>query len=438
MTHEITPEAVAQFQKKMAHTPGSAALQRAVMNNGIKATSQDPTAASRLNRTFSVELDTGKVSNQKKSGRCWLFSTLNTLRHDFAKTYKVKDFELSENYLSFWDRFEKANAFYEHIIETADLPADHRLVSWLLAAPDTDGGQFHNAAALVEKYGLVPKDVMPETFNSDNTNDFSEVLNLKLRKDAIVLRKLANSSASDQGVADQKRQFLAEVYRICSYAFGTPPESFDFVYRDDDKKYHRDPALTPQAFAKKYFKRNLADYVVVTNAPNKPYNQIFTLPMENNVIGGPDVAFFNVDLATMKAATLKQLQAGETIWFGNDVLQQMNRQAGLLDSKLYRQAELFGIDLSLSKADRLTYGEGAVSHAMTLTGVDLVDGEPTKWKVENSWGEKNGEQGYFVMSDEWYDDFVYECVIDRKYLEPAQIQALSTQPTVITPWDSLA
>ncbi|MFD0898477.1 C1 family peptidase [Loigolactobacillus binensis] len=435
MSQAITPAAQASFKKAFQAQPQAAVVQRAVMSVGINAASEDSTVQTDLARTFSVELPTGKVANQKHSGRCWLFATLNTLRHEVAVNYNVKDFEFSENYLSFWDRFEKANAFYENIIATAEQAADSRIVTWLLDSPNGDGGQWDNAAALIKKYGLVPKAVMPETKASENTTEFNQVLSLRLRKDAVKLRALVAAGAD---VAAAKTDMLTVIYRMCAYAFGTPVEQFTFSYRDDDKKYHRDADLTPQSFAAKYLGRDLADYVTVINSPDKPFNQLYTLPREDNVVGGQHVTFLNVDLATFKDLTIAQLQAGETIWFGNDVLQQMSRSKGLLASHLFNYDQLFATDLQLSKKERLQYREAVVSHAMTLTGVDLVDDRPTKWQVENSWGEKVGADGYFVMSDQWFDDYVYHVVIDQKLLSAELKQVLQSEPTELTPWDSMA
>ncbi|MFC6170992.1 C1 family peptidase [Loigolactobacillus jiayinensis] len=438
MSREITTTAQMHFKQALLAQPQARVVQRSVMNNGINATSEDSNVQSQLARTFSLELPTGKVSNQKHSGRCWLFSTLNTLRHEVAVKYKLKDFEFSENYLSFWDRFEKANAFYENIIATADQAADSRMVTWLLEGPNGDGGQWDNAAALIKKYGLVPKSVMPETQASENTTEFNQVLNLRLRKDAVALRQLVADGASAADLAAAKEKMLTVIYRICAYAFGTPVEHFDFSYRDDDKKYHRINDLTPQSFAASYLSRDLDDYITVINSPDKPFNQLYTLPMEDNVLGGQHVTFLNVDLATFKSLTIAQLKAGETIWFGNDVLEQMSRTKGLLDSHLFNYDQLFDTDLQLSKKERLQYKQAAVSHAMTFTGVDLVDNQPTKWKVENSWGEKVGADGYFVMSDQWFDDYVYHVVINHKFLSADLQQILQSKPTELTPWDSMA
>lgn len=437
MAHEITAKQQAAFKAAFLQQPQATTLQRAVMNNGINAVSEDPSVKTKLTDTFSLALPTGKVTDQKHSGRCWLFATLNTLRHEVATKLQLPDFEFSENYLSFWDRFEKANAFYEFVLATAEKPATSRVVTWLFDSPNDDGGQWDNAAALIKKYGLVPKSAMPETKASVNTTEFTQVLGLRLRKDGIKLRQLVADHASQAELAQAKEQMLAVVYRLCAMAFGTPVEKFTFAYRDKQKQFHQEADLTPQQFAAKYLPRSLADYVTVINAPDKPFNQLYTIPLETNVIGGQVVTMLNVDLKTMKKLTLAQLKAGEPVWFGNDVLAQLDRKNGLLASDLYDYDALFGTDLQLSKKARLTYRQAVVSHAMTLTGVDLKAEQPQKWRVENSWGEKVGTKGYFVMADNWFDDYVYQVVIKRDLLSTALRAALKTTPVQLAPWDSM-
>lgn len=438
MKKELSQKMIKQFHNDLDKQPASKVVRNAIMNQGINAVSEDASVKGQLNRTFSLEIETGKVTAQEKSGRCWLFATLNTLRHEFAKEYHVKDFEFSQNYLSFWDRIEKANSFLEMIIETADLPTDDRRVNALLKMPDDDGGQWTNAAALIQKYGLVPKYVMPETQPSNHTSEFTQVLGKRLRKDAMILRQLHQDGATQAELEEKKEDLMSTIYRMCVYCFGEPVETFDFEYRDDDKNYHCDRQLTPIAFRDKYMTRILDDYVVLSNAPDRPFNTLYALPDEDNVRGGRPVEFLNVDLPTFKKALIDQLKAGETTWFGCDVLQQMNRQEGFLDSHLYQHGELFNTDLSFTKADRMHYYEAVCSHAMTFTGVDLIDDEPTRWKVENSWGDKIGDKGYFVMNDAWFDDYVYEVVINKKYLS-ADLQAvLKTTPKRLELWDAMA
>ncbi|KRL00617.1 C1 family peptidase [Liquorilactobacillus capillatus] len=438
MERDITKDDLAFFRTALDGVPAANVIARAVQKNGINATSENYAAKRKLNRVFSVDLKTGAVTNQKKSGRCWLFSALNTLRHDFTQEYHVKDFQFSQNYNSFYDRLEKANKFYETVIETANLPFSDRYVDKLFTDPDGDGGQWANAAALIAKYGVVPQSVMPETYNSEKTAEISETLILKLRKDGLALRKLVSQGTTTTEIIKVKKEYLRQIYRMLVYVFGEPPVKFDFEYRDDQKKYHLDRALTPKAFYAKYAAREWEDYVCLTNAPDHELNQVFGLTSQDYLFTGQKITFLNTDIQVLKKAAIDQLKDGETVWFGNDVLKDMDRQQGILDPAFYKKDALFNIDLRLSKADRLRTREGSVSHAMTLVGVDLVDNKPTKWKVENSWGDKNGDKGYFIMSDAWFDDYVYEVIVNKKYLDAQQRQLLTKEKIMLEPWDSLA
>ena len=438
MSKEITKNCIQQCQQQLEHFPQAHSLKRAIMNQGINAICEDPNIKAKLNRVFSTELDTNNVTAQEKSGRCWLFATLNSLRHDFEKKYHLKDFEFSQNYLSFWDRFEKANSFYEHIIETVEQPTHDRRVQALLQMPDDDGGQWDNAAALIKKYGLVPKYAMPETQPSNHTDEFSALLGKRLRKDAFILRSTYKKNHSLDELYDLKQEMLITIYRLCVYAFGEPVQTFDFEYRDEDKNYHCHKDLTPQRFYQDFVSLSLDDYIVLCNAPDRSFYQTYQLDDETNVQDGQPVQFLNVPLAEMKSLLIKQLNDGYATWFGCDVLQQMNRKEGLLDSNLYCYDEVFQTDLDFTKEDRLRYYEAVCSHAMTFTGVDIKDGTPQKWKVENSWGEKAGDKGYFVMSNSWFDDYVYEVVIRKEYLTDEMKLALNKESIHIDLWDALA
>ncbi|PWG00541.1 C1 family peptidase [Levilactobacillus bambusae] len=433
----LTQQDIQAFHQDLATQPAAEVIGRAVQTNGVLKASEDPKAATRLNRTFSVELDTGTVSNQKHSGRCWLFSTLNTLRHTFAKENNVKDFELSQSYLFFWDKVERANMFYQRTIDLADKPLSDREVSFYMGMPDDDGGQWAMCAALIQKYGVVPSYAMPETFNTDNTTGFAAALNRKLRRDALILRQMVADRASDAEIATKRQGMMTEVYRMAVYSIGEPPTTFDLEFKDDDHKLHRDRQLTPLDFFNKYWDVDLDDYVVVTNSPDKPFNKLYSLPSQDNVLGGKRIEFFNTDMATLKQTAIDQLKDGESVWFGNDIMQEMSREKGYMDSQLYQQAKLFNVEMTMSKAERFETHEAEVTHAMTLTGVDLVDNQPQRWKVENSWGTKVGDKGYFVMTDDWMDDFGYEVVVHKKYLTPEQQAVLTTTPQPLDAWDPL-
>ncbi|GAY72602.1 aminopeptidase C [Lentilactobacillus kosonis] len=308
-----------------------------------------------------------------------------------------------------------------------------------MATPQQDGGQWDMLCALIEKYGIVPKSVMPETFSSSASRELNKFLNLKLRHNAVILRELVANKASDEELSQAKDKMLNEIYKMLSYSLGEPVDQFDFEYRDKDSNYHIERGITPKEFFDKYVGIDLNDYVSLINSPtaDKPFDKTYTIEMLGNVEGGRQVKHLNLEMDELKNLAIKQLESGETVWFGSDVGQSSDSKKGIMDTRLYAPDELFSTDLSLSKSERLDYGESLMTHAMVITGVDLVDGYPTKWKVENSWGEKPGNKGYFVMSDEWMNEFVYQFVINKKYLSEEQLQAQKQEPTVLDPWDPM-
>lgn len=438
MSHELTLQEIEQFSKEFNKNPDSQVIARATQKNGVLDAAYNDRVESKLNRVFSIELDTDNVTNQKQSGRCWEFATLNVLRHEFGKKHKAKNFTFSQAYNFFWDKIERANIFYDGILNTASLPLDSREVKATLDFAGTDGGQFQMAAALVAKYGVVPTYAMPENANTDNTKAFATALGDKLKKDALVLRKLKQEGKDDE-IEETRKRFLSEVYRMTAIAVGEPPKKFDLEYRDDDKKYHLDKDLTPIEFLHKYLSGvDFGDYVVLTNAPDHEYNKLYGLPGEDNVEGSYKIKLLNVPMEYLTTAAVSQLKDGEAVWFGNDVLRQLDRKKGILDKNLYKLNDLFGVNLSMDKADRLRTGVGQVSHAMTLVGVDEDNGEIRQWKVENSWGDKIGNKGYFVMGPDWFNDYVYEVVVHKKYLTDEQRKLAEGEVTNLPLWDSLA
>ncbi|MGX7202533.1 aminopeptidase [Enterococcus plantarum] len=435
----IDPTVTQKFHDTFVENNKQNALQRGVVKNGISASAQNQIAEVNNVPVFSVDLATGKVANQKQSGRCWMFAALNTFRHKMINSFNLKDFELSQNYTFFWDKYEKSNYFYENIIATADQALDSRKVAFLLATPQQDGGQWDMIVSLFQKYGVVPKTAMPESSNSSNSRDLNNYLNKKLRKDATILRALIASGKTVEDVQTAKEEMLAEVYNFLAISLGTPPDKFDFEYRDEEKKYHLDQQLTPQSFYEKYVGVNLDDYVSVINAPtaDKPYNQTYTVEMLGNVVGGKEVKYINVDMTTFKKLAVAQLEQGESVWFGCDVGQSSTRDSGIMSLDAYDMNDLFDIDFTMTKAERLDFGESLMTHAMVLTGVDLIEGTSTKWKVENSWGEKVGDKGFFVMSDAWMDEYTYQIVVRKEFLSPELQEIWKQEPTVLAPWDPM-
>jgi bleomycin hydrolase len=409
------------------------------VKNGITASAENVSAKVNNVPVFSVDVTTGKVSNQKQSGRCWMFAALNTFRHKMLNDFNLKEFELSQNHTFFWDKYEKANYFYENILATANEPLTSRKVAFLLQTPQQDGGQWDMIVSIFQKYGVVPKTVMPESSNSSNSRDLNNYLNKKLRKDAVALRQLVAEGKTAEDIQTAKEAMLEDIYRFLATSLGTPPETFDFEYRDEDKNYHIDRNLTPQSFYEKYVGVDLDDYVSIINAPtaDKPYNQSYTVEMLGNVVGGKEVKYLNVDMPTFKKLAIAQLEQGESVWFGCDVGQSSTRDTGIMALDAYDINDLFDIDFTMTKAERLDFGESLMTHAMVLTGVDLIDGESTKWKVENSWGEKVGTNGFFVMSDAWMDEYTYQIVVRKEFLTAEQLAAFEAEPTVLAPWDPM-
>lgn len=436
MAKSISFDQIASYKQDLAATPGSSSIAKAVQNVGPLAASRDTLGKADLEPVFSDEIATDDVTNQKQSGRCWLFSELNTMRHFSSAKFGIKNLEFSQAYNAFYDRLEKSNLFLEHIIATADRPITDREVAEYLAQPNGDGGQFDNAAALIAKYGVVPKSVMPETYHSSRTAALNGTLNLKLRKDAIELRK-AIADGQDPEAAKQAQ--LSDIYRILAYAYGEPVKTFTFEYRDKDNNYHIDKDLTPKAFYDKYIGWDLDEYVTLVSTPEagKEYYQPYNLPSQDTVVGGRPITMVNVPRADLEQMAIAQIKAGETIWFGNDVGQSSERKSGTLQGDLYDLSSLFGTDMTLDKGNRFATRQAEVTHAMVLTGVNLVDGQPTKWKVENSWGKENGHDGYFVADEKWFTDYAYEVVIKKSLLTPEIKAALEKTPIALPAWDTL-
>ncbi|MEG3335085.1 aminopeptidase C [Streptococcus suis] len=420
--------------------PSLQATENAVSHNGLLKSLETRQSAIDNDYVFSIDLTKDAVSNQKASGRCWMFAALNTFRHKLISDFKLENFELSQAHTFFWDKYEKSNWFLEQIIATADQEIGSRKVKFLLDTPQQDGGQWDMVVALFEKYGVVPKSVYPESISSSASRELNQYLNKLLRQDAQILRDLLAKGASSKEVQVQKENLLQEIFNFLAVNLGLPPRSFDFAYRDRDNVYHRDTNVTPQAFYEKYVGLKLSDYVSIINAPttDKPYNKSYTVELLGNVIGAPAVRYLNVEMNRFKELAIAQLKAGESVWFGSDVGQSSNRQTGIMATNTYDFSSGLGIHFHQDKAGRLDYSESLMTHAMVLTGVDLDDNEqPLKWKVENSWGDKVGDKGYFVASDSWMDEYTYQIVVRKEFLTQEELAAYQAQPQVLAPWDPM-
>jgi bleomycin hydrolase len=434
----ITPEKIEKYREAYRTHSIRPITARAITRSGLKEAAFDHHVLRSIRPIFSIDLKTMPVTNQKMSGRCWLFAALNLLREDIAGQCNIESFELSQNYLTFWDKFEKANYFLESVLATLDETTDSRLFSWLMTSYQ-DGGQWDMFINLVSKYGVVPKQAMPETFHSEATAGLNHVINTCLRRNAAKLRQLHEQGISADQLAAEKEKMIAEIYGILCQCFGEPPLSFDWEYTDRDKTYHCHAGLTPQSFYSRFVTQSYEDAVSLIHAPtrDKPFERTFTVRFLNNVADGRPVRYLNVTMDVLKKLAVKQLEAGFPVWFGSDVAHGGDRKLGAWFNELYDYEGVLATELAMSKEDRLDYRESAMNHAMVFTGVNLKDGQPNRWKIQNSWGDENGEKGYYIADDAWFDQFVYQAVILKQFLSDDLISALETEPIVLEPWDPM-
>ncbi len=435
----ISADDVAAFQKDFAARRRNKLMQNAVTKVDVKEIALDRSLVTMMDHSFSHTLDSWQATDQKNSGRCWMFAGLNVMRVDAMKTLLLDEFELSQNYIMFWDKLEKSNYFLESIIETADRPVDDRTVHFLLNSLVSDGGQWNMFANLVTKHGLVPKSVMPETHSSSNSQSMNRILRRKLREGASQLRELYRQGASPDVIRVAKNDTLFVAYRILSIHLGTPPKEFLWQWTDKDKKFHRDGVITPQQFAKRYVNIPFRDYVCLVHDPraSSPQGRTFTVEHLGNVVGGGEVTYLNVDIDLIKRITMQSILDGQPVWFGCDTGKMMQTEIGLWDKELFDYKGVYDTSFSLSKAERLLYGESAMTHAMVFTGVDVVDGKPRRWRVENSWGDDAGKKGFFLMNDSWFDEYVFEIAAHKSSLSSKLQAALKQKPIVLPAWDPM-
>ena len=439
MSSNITPADLAGFREGYRADPMRQAMTRVLYTTDISKVICRPDDARKMVFKFSTDIKTMKSTNQKSSGRCWLFAATNVLREHIAKELNLEDFELSQSYMAFWDKFERCNYFFEAILETAGLPLNDRTVNFLLQGGLSDGGQWDMFTSLVRKYGVVPKDAMPETFQTSNTRGSNQYISKFMRKNALSLRKMAAGGASREALEAEKKALLAKCFSFLSSCYGEPPETFDFEYVDKDKNFHRESGMTPLSFRDKYLDGVWDDYVSLIHAPtaDKPFDRLYTIKYLGNVAEDKGVRHVNLTMEELKAAVLRQLQDGEVVWFGSDCGKFGDRDSRFWDDQSFDSLPATGLDVAMTKEEMLDCCDSAMNHAMCFTGVNIgEDGKPNRWKIENSWGSEGLNEGYYMASDSWFDLLVYQAVVHKKYLgDKAAI--LDTDPIVLDPWDPI-
>lgn len=441
-TRAMTMEDIAEAREAVAHDRAASVARNAATSTGVRAAARNPQAVAEATTTFDIQLEQGRICDQERSGRCWMFASLNTMRMRVMRKLGLKTFELSQVYPLFWDKYERCNWFFEHAIATASEPLGSREVAFLLADPLCDGGQWDMFASLVKKYGVVPKEAMPECANSRNTGDVDKYLTRLLRAGAKRLREEVAAGADESALAAAKHELMRDCYRVLSICLGEPPSTFDVRIRNRDNELVASGTYTPQAFFAEFVDMDVDEYVSVINAPtsDKPYLRSYTVKFLGNVIEDGGVRHVNLPMDALKRAAVAQLRDGLPVWFGSDVDQGFLRDDGVLDPAALDVDGLFGlpIEAGLDKAARLDYGESLMTHAMTLQGVNLnADGAPTRWRVENSWGKDHGRDGYDIASDAWFDEYVYQVVVNKKYLTDEERAAYEMEPVELAPWDPM-
>ena len=437
MPGEITKKQIDKMRKEFESDSSARVAQNAVTSNNLSSVTLRRDLVQEIDFTFSTKLDEWKATNQKSSGRCWLFATLNLFRPGTMKKMNVKEFEFSQAHIHFWDKFERSNHFLEAIIETSGRPVDDRTIHFLLSDPIGDGGQWNMAMNLIRKHGLVPKSAYPESNSSSSTRWMNSILKDILRSSACEIREILDSGGSEKEARSHKDSRMEDIWRVLCIHLGTPPESFDWQWRDKDKEFHRMGKMTPQQFADEFVDVDWEEFVCIVNDPRKEYYQTYTVDYLQNVAGGPPVVYLNVPSDEMKSITQEILEDGMPVWMGCDVGKQMDRKRGLWDANLFETNELYGVDYGMSKADRLRYGQTMMTHAMLFTGVDVYEGKPRRWRVENSWGDDSGQKGFYTMNDNWYDEHMFEIASPKKYLTEKMVKGLETVPIVLEAWDPM-
>ena len=438
MSKGVTEAQIEEFRKSFDSDPSATVAQNAVSNADLSTLALRRDLVQNMDFSFSTKLDEWSATNQRRSGRCWLFATLNLFRVGAMKKMNVKNFEFSQAHIHFWDKLERANHFLEAILETSDRPVDDRTIHFLLSDPIGDGGQWNMATNLIRKHGLVPMSAYPESHSSSSTRSMNTVLKDILRTTASEIRGILDDGGSKNEARKHKEERMKEIWRVLCIHLGTPPEKFDWQWRDKDKEFHRKGTMTPLEFVDEYVEVDWEDYICIVNDPRNEYYRTYTVDFLQNVAGGPPVVYLNVPSDEMKDITQRLLEDGIPVWMGCDVGKNMARKRGLWDADLYDLKGLYGIQFGMEKADRLRFGQTMMTHAMLFTGVDVVDGKPRRWRVENSWGsEDSGEKGFYTMNDNWYDEHMFEIAAPRDYLTDEMKSGLEGDPIVLPAWDPM-
>lgn len=435
---KITPDILNQLQNSVKNTDMNRALINAVTNNEIQQLALNRANMDKVDQYISNKVKTKGITDQKSSGRCWLYTGLNVIRAQVIDKYDMKSFELSQTYPFFWDQLEKSNMFLEGIIASADKPLDDKRVEWLLKSPIGDGGQWTGVADLVTKYGLVPAEIMPNTKNSEATRWMSKMLRRKLRKQAMQLREMAASGKKTKDLRETKVEMLGDIYRILVLTLGEPPTEFEWRYEKSNGDLSDMKTYTPMSFYKDFVKEDVDNYVMFMNDPSREYYKLYEIDYDRHTYEGRNWKYINLPADDIKQFAKASILNNEAMYFSCDVGKQLNRDKGTLDVNNYDYNDLFGVDFDMTKAERIQTHESGSTHGMNLVGVDLDNnGNIRKWLLENSWGADAGFKGFLIMTDQWFNEYMFRLVIRKDYISEDVLKILDTEPEMLPPWDPM-
>ncbi|MCQ2285680.1 MAG: C1 family peptidase [Bacteroidales bacterium] len=435
----LTADELAQIRAANKPTPETKALRNAIVGNDINKLALNAENATAFDAHFSNQVNSKAITDQKSSGRCWMFTGMNVLRSKTIAKHKLSsDFQFSQAYTFFYDQLEKSNLFLQAIIDHREKPMDDKTVEWLFKNPISDGGQFTGIANLVTKYGIIPKDAMPETYSSNNTSRMAFILSLKLREFGLELRKMHENGSTLAQLESRKIEMLQTVYHILSLTLGEPPAEFTWTQRDASGKAVSTETYTPMSFFKKYVDVDFSKYHMIMNDPLREYYKVYEIEYDRHVYDGENWLYLNLPMDEIAEMAIASIKDSTMMYFSCDVAKYLNRETGYLDINNYDYASLFGTSFNMTKAERVqTFASGS-SHAMTLCAVDLdANGEPIKWMVENSWGKSYGHEGFLIMTNEWFNEYMFRLVVEEKYIPAKTLKLMQQKPIVLPPWDPM-
>lgn len=429
----ITQDMLNQIKSSYKHTPADKAIYNAMAETSIAVLAKNHENLANFDTNFTNKVVSHGITDQQQSGRCWLFTGLNVLRAQMMAKYGLDEMEFSQNYCFFYDQLEKANLFLQGIIDTREKPMDDKMVEWLFRNPISDGGQFTGISDVIGKYGVVPSSVMPETYSSENTSQIARLVGLKLREFGLQLRDEAAKGVKVSALEAKKTEMLSTVYRMLALAFGEPVERFTWTMNGETKEY------TPQSFYQEYLGNDLTNnYVMLMNEPSREYYKCYEIDFDRHVYDGKNWTYVNLPVEDIKAMAIESIKDSTMMYFSCDVAKFLDSKRGTLDLKNFDYESLMGTTFGMNKKQRVqTFASGS-SHAMTLMAVDLdKDGKPKKWMVENSWGAEAGYKGHLIMTDEWFDEYMFRLVVEKKYVPEKVLNILKQKPIRLPAWDPM-